>query len=257
MILASITCFLYLMVGAIQARSVIKRQPNLRLITLPIALIAIIGHTWLIKQSVWLDNGINLSAINIGSLISYCFIIIILLSSIRKNVDNLFLFLFPAAALWVLLSAFSPNDQQHINQFGNGILAHILLSLIAYAVLLISTIQAALLWLQNHQLRKHSLTGFSGLLPPLQSMELLLFDLILTGFILLSAAMISGIYFSQINIEIINSKTVLTLLAWCVYFLLLIAHSLFGWRGERASKLTILGFVILFIAFFGSRLIQN
>ena len=86
-------------------------------------------------------------------------------------------------------------------------------------------------------------------------MELLLFDLILSGFVLLSAAMLSGIFFSQISLDLINSKTLLTFAAWCIYFVLLLAHSWLGWRGERASKLTILGFSVLVVAFFASRLL--
>ena len=81
---------------------------------------ALVIHSVSISQLIWLPTGVNLSAFNIGSLVSYCFVVILLISSSKRDVDNLFLFLFPAAALWVLLSAVWPSDLTHVNEFDAG-----------------------------------------------------------------------------------------------------------------------------------------
>ena len=145
MILAILTSLLYLSVTILQAISIKKQSSSPRKLTIPLTLLALVIHSVSISQLIWLSTGVNLSAFNIGSLVSYCFVVILLISSSKRDVDNLFLFLFPAAALWVLLSAVWPSDLTHVNQFDAGILTHILFSLIAYALLLISTVQAALL----------------------------------------------------------------------------------------------------------------
>ncbi len=101
-------------------------------------------------------SGLNLDFFNASSLIACAVIALILIGTTRIPVENLLLPLFPLGALTVLLAQFAPaGTSQPINE-APGILAHILLSILAYGLLTIAVLQALLLSLQDHQLKhKH------------------------------------------------------------------------------------------------------
>ncbi|MCP4995414.1 MAG: cytochrome c biogenesis protein CcsA, partial [Gammaproteobacteria bacterium] len=50
-------------------------------------------------------------------------------------------------------------------------------------------------------------------------------------------------------------KTVLSILAWLVFGGLLWGRFRFGWRGQKALIWTLAGFVILMLAYFGSKFV--
>jgi ABC-type uncharacterized transport system permease subunit len=52
-------------------------------------------------------------------------------------------------------------------------------------------------------------------------------------------------------------KTILSLLAWGLYSVILAGHWLFGWRGKPMIWSTILAGVLLTLAYFGSRFVKE
>ncbi|MFQ3190266.1 MAG: ABC-type uncharacterized transport system permease subunit [Paraglaciecola sp.] len=54
-----------------------------------------------------------------------------------------------------------------------------------------------------------------------------------------------------------SHKTVLSLLAWGLYSIILMGHSLFGWRGKPVIWSTIISGVLLTLAYFGSRFVRE
>ncbi|MDP4917088.1 MAG: cytochrome c biogenesis protein CcsA, partial [Haliea sp.] len=50
-------------------------------------------------------------------------------------------------------------------------------------------------------------------------------------------------------------KTVLTLIAWVVYSTLLWGRYQLGWRSQTAVRFTLGGFIVLMLAFLGSKLV--
>ena len=50
-------------------------------------------------------------------------------------------------------------------------------------------------------------------------------------------------------------KTILSILAWLVFGLLLLGRHLWGWRGRTAVRMTIAGVIILLLSYFGSKLV--
>jgi ABC-type uncharacterized transport system permease subunit len=95
-------------------------------------------------------------------------------------------------------------------------------------------------------------------LPPLLTLERLLFRLITAGFVFLSLTVLTGIVFSESAFGRpfrLDHKTVFTLLAWSLFATLLIGRRLHGWRGRTALRFTLGGFTLLMFAYAGSRFV--
>jgi ABC-type uncharacterized transport system permease subunit len=74
------------------------------------------------------------------------------------------------------------------------------------------------------------------------------------GFILLSLALVSGALFVQdLFAQHLVHKTVLSIVAWVVFAILLWGRQRFGWRGRTAIRWTLSGFFSLMLAYFGSK----
>jgi ABC-type uncharacterized transport system permease subunit len=144
-----------------------------------------------------------------------------------------------------------------IAQNSLGLDIHIILSLSAYAVLLMATIQAVILRFQDRELKKKQKRRvWVSLLPSYQDMESLLFDMLMTGFVLLTLALGFGFFtIDNFFAQHLAHKTAFSIISWLVYGSLLIGHWKFGWRGQKAVRFTLLGFGLLALGFIGSKFV--
>jgi ABC-type uncharacterized transport system permease subunit len=117
--------------------------------------------------------------------------------------------------------------------------AHILLSMGAAALLFAAAVTAILSVVLDHRLRSRRIADLPRNLPPLDELEKVMFRLIGTGLILLT----------------LSHKTILSLVAWAVFAVLLIGRIRYGWRGRVALYCTLAGFLILSLAYFGSKFV--
>jgi ABC-type uncharacterized transport system permease subunit len=87
-------------------------------------------------------------------------------------------------------------------------------------------------------------------------MESLLFQMLAAGVVFLTISLISGfIFIEDLFAQHLVHKTVLSILAWIVFSSLLIGRSRYGWRGRTAIKWTLIGFISLLLAYFGSKMV--
>jgi ABC-type uncharacterized transport system permease subunit len=124
-------------------------------------------------------------------------------------------------------------------------------------VLLMAAVQAVLIHLQRREL-KHTTRQriWVQLLPPLQSMETLLFDMLMVGFGLLTVALALGaVTVDNLLAQHLVHKTFFSVLSWAVFAGLLWGHWRYGWRGQRAVRFTLTGFALLAVGFVGSKLV--
>jgi len=216
---------------------------------------AFVFHSLAVYLVLHQPEGIHLGFLAMGSLVSWLVVAIVLLSSIRQAIDNLFIGVFPIAIGAVLLSGVVPEESIARN-YDAGLIIHILLSVLAYSILTLAVLQAVLVSRQHSALKHHHTRGLVSSLPPLQTMERLLFEMIWSGEMLLTAALISGMLFiDDLFAQHLIHKTVLSILAWCLYATLICGRLFFGWRSHTATRWTIGGFVLLALAFFGSKLV--
>lgn len=239
----------------------LKSLKSHRNLTLLLTSSAVILHAYLLFSGMISDNHINLSITYAFSLVSLLVVALILASSLsqsreNQSLENLGIIVFPIAAIASLVAG--TNSSEHLIAITGSLpmQTHILLSILAYSLLTVAALQAIVVAVQDHYLRNHHPAGVLRILPPLTAMESMLFQLIIFGFILLSASLISGVlYLDDIFAQHLVHKTVLSLLAWAVFAILIIGRYQSGWRGKTAIRWTLSGFFLLMLAYFGSKFV--
>jgi len=216
--------------------------------------LALLIHLAILYLALHTANGVNFSFFNAVSFSAWVICLIFLFSCIRKPLETLGIVLLPMAAITLLLALWYPGIHLLPPDAHWRLRSHVLVSLLAYSVLTMAAIQALMLAIQDSQLRKHHPGGFMRALPPLQTMESLMFEMILIGFALLSISLLTGFLFlDDMFAQHLVHKTILSILAWLAFAILLWGRYRFGWRGRTAIRWTLAGFMALALAYFGSK----
>lgn len=249
---------LYAGATAYQSMRLSRRAiPDKRLLIV-LGLLALLGHALSLFLQLLGPAGLNIDFFNAASLIAATVILLTLLACWRIPVENLLLLLFPLGGLTVLLAQLAPAGTIQPIDEAPGILAHILLSIMAYGMLTIAVFQSLLLLLQDHQLKHKHPSGLIKNFPPLQTMESLLFGFLWAGWALLSLSLLSGaLFIDDLFAQHLMHKTILSSFAWVVFGVLLWGRHQLGWRGHKAIRWTLAGFCLLMLAYFGSKLVRE
>ena len=214
------------------------------------------AHIYTLSQSMISADGINLGFFTALSLVGAFIALFTLVSAIRHSIEIIGIVVLPIAA--ITLAADHATASIHLLPPGSspGLIFHVVASIIAYSILGLAAIHAIVLSVQNSQLHKHQPGGLIRMMPPLRTMESLLFDAIIIGFLCLSVSLISGMVFLEdMFAQHLAHKTVLSIIAWLVFAILLTGRWLFGWRGRTAIRWTLGGFISLMLAYFGSKFV--
>ena len=249
---------LYLLAAALLMAILLRGSDSgcMRRQTLMIGLAAVVIHGSLLYSSLLTPNGLNLGIFHAASLVAMTTALLLLLAAYIEPVENLGIAVFPLAALSIGLTMLYPAPHIITSASAWQLTSHILTSLLAYSILGLAVLQAILLAIQDNHLRNRSPGGFIRALPPLQTMESLLFQMIATGFALLTLALVTGaLFLEDIFAQQLVHKTTLSIIAWAVFAVLLWGRWRFGWRGRTAIRWTIGGFMFLMLAYFGSKFV--
>lgn len=251
----SLAFLLYLSCSVILIRHFVQRNQQ-GPITLPIGimtLLALIFHATDIFFT--MSKGWDLGLFSSLAIASWLMALIAFILGNKQSSAHPGIIIYPLVALSLILKESLPSD--HTTTLANPALEwHILLSLAAYALFSLAALQAVVLAIQEKQLRQRHLAGLMRKLPPLQTAEKTLFQLIAVGFILLTAGLFAGaLFIDDIFGQHLIHKTVLSIIAWCVFAILLRGRLRYGWRGKTAIKWTLTGFIFLVLAYFGSKFV--
>lgn len=258
--LALATIFSYLIATLLLYAGVRESPvPSLRwrLPALTVATLAMLGNAALIYQNAYLEHimSLNMSVFNALSAIFWISSLITLITSFKSPVENILLALLPMTALSVALAQFSPDHSIVMHARNPALDVHILFSLVAYALITLGALQGIMLSWQHRALHSRHPGGLVRLLPPMESVEQLMFRFISVGFLLLSFALLTGFLFlDNIFAQHLVHKTVLSVLAWLIFAALLIGRNLAGWRGKTAVHWVLAGYATLVLAYFGSKI---
>ena len=183
--------------------------------------------------------------------------------SLIYDVKGMQALVLPLAAVCALLPAFfaGPETPAYTQTFAFRI--HLLVAMLAYSLFTIAALHATLMTVLERRLHAGkragspggSLSGPWASLPPLMTLEALLFRILTLGFLLLTLTLGTGFLFSE---ELFgkavrfNHKTVFGIMSWFIFAALLIGRYGWGWRGRTALRWTLTGFVTLLLAYVGS-----
>ncbi len=265
LLLHLLTSALYTLLGYIFWRTNWARQavntgswlPKTRVaVLLPLSV-----HAWLLVTGSWAAGMLSIGLGDVLSVIVWLTLAVYALSSLRQPLDALQALILPIAALAVLLPLWLPARTMHLTA-SPLFLLHIALSLLAYALFTIAALHAGMMALFEKRLHTHTMNRALSNLPPLLTLERLLFNIISIGFVLLTFALASGILFSEQVFgrpfsftHFTQHKTVFALLSWLTYAGLLVGRKRYGWRGRTAITWSLTGFVMLILAYIGSKIV--
>ncbi len=232
-------------------------------------------HTWLLYQELFAAPGLRFGFGQALSVTLWIAVLIYWVESWYVNLEGMQAFVLPIAAVCVLLPAIFPGPELPAYASSVGFRAHLLLAMLAYSLFTVAALHALLMALLERQLhggRRDGgaaspvsgpggggpLVGPLARLPPLLTLERLLFRILAAGFVLLTATLATGVLFSE---ELFgralrfNHKTLFALLSWLIFGALLVGRWRYGWRGRKALRWTLAGFVALLLAYVGSRFV--
>jgi ABC-type uncharacterized transport system permease subunit len=132
---------------------------------------------------------------------------------------------------------------------------HWLLGIASYGLFGVAVLHALLLNRAERQMRQTPTLADParrGGLPLLQ-LERLTFRFVGAGFVVLTAAIVLGVWFSDRWRW--DHKAVFSILGWLVFAGLLAGRRAFGWRGRRATRGVYAGAALLLLAYVGSRFV--
>ncbi|QLI81949.1 cytochrome c biogenesis protein CcsA [Chitinibacter fontanus] len=257
-LLALLSLFVYLLLGwhFCQTRLAGKHalNSNISLAALGIGLTA---HGIVIANTL-LQSPTFFGAAEALSLTAWLAILIYCLGRIRWNLDGLEPPLFAFSAAFMALALALP--QGHLISYAQSGLSrvHFMLAMFAQSFLFIAAGLAVLMRLTDSTLHHHARKLLARKLPPLLTLEKLLFGTITTGFTLLTIALIAGALLNQQAHGIVvqwSHKTVFGLSSWLLFGGLLLGNHIKGWRGRFAANWTLVAFAVLFLGYIGTRIV--
>jgi len=221
---------------------------------LALGLTGALFHADLLARHVFTENGLQMGITHVASLATWFVATLLLIAAFRKPVESLGILILPLAAITLLGEYLMPVDHLVSSADHKGLGVHIVLSILAYSLLGLAAVQAILTAIQERHLHNRQPGGLIRTLPPMETMETLLMQMITIGFALQTTSLASGfIYLDDMFAQKLVHKTILSLSAWVVFAILLLGRWRYGWRGRTVIRWTITGFFTLLLAYFGSK----
>lgn len=221
-------------------------------------LAALVAHGLSLSLEIFPGEGMHFSFSIAVSMILWLAIALYWIESFYARMEGLQMIGLPAAAVAVILPTIFPAQHLLANADSVQFRAHFLMAMLAYSLFTLAALHAVLMAVAEKRLHRGRLTPLLASLPPLLTMETLLFRLIHIAFVLLTMTLASGILFSESlfgKAMALNHKTVFAILSWFIFAHLLAGRHLRGWRGRKALRWTLAGFGALLLAYVGSRFV--
>jgi ABC-type uncharacterized transport system permease subunit len=158
----------------------------------------------------------------------------------------------------VMIALFFPGSPMPVTASA-WLALHLAFGVACYGLFGIAVVHAWFLTRAEARIR-HAEDPHSGL--PLLTLERLTFRFVAAGFVLLSATLLAGLLFGDAlyghgHAWRWDHKTVLSVLAWITFAVLLTGRRAFGWRGRRAVNVLYVGSAFLLLAYVGSRFVME
>lgn len=194
------------------------------------------------------------------SLMLWLAVFVYWLESFSARMDGLQPMVLPLAAICAALPVFFPHVHAITHAGAWGFKLHFLSAMLAYSLFTLSALHAIFMGYTERKLHQRALTKSLASLPPLLTMESLLFRMLMIGFLLLTVALATGAVYSE---ELFGKplsfdhKTIFAFASWAIFAALLVGRHAWGWRGRTALRWTMAGFLVLLLAYVGSHFVAE
>jgi ABC-type uncharacterized transport system permease subunit len=215
-------------------------------------------HLHLLYTGVFGGGGIHLGFSTTLSAVAALTVLTYAAASWRYHLGGLQGFVMVFAGLAVAIEAISPVPQASAHSGLPVFKLHLAMAFAAYSLFTIAALHAVLIALAEKHLHKAVQPTIVAGLPPLLTLEKLLFRMIQAGFLLLTLTLLSGVLFAE---EIFgkalpfNHKSVFGVASWLIFAALLLGRRVYGWRGRTAISWTLAGFMSLLLAYVGVKFV--
>ncbi|MFH1980482.1 MAG: c-type cytochrome biogenesis protein CcsB [Pseudomonadota bacterium] len=188
---------------------------------------------------------------------------IYMIVEIRLRTRIMGAFTMPLAFLAMAYASLSPNISDRIQPLipalkSNWLIAHVMTCFVGYSAFAIAF---GISWMYLAKLRyQDTQNGLFGRLPVSGLLDELNYQLVVFGFLFLTAGIITGAVWANSAWGRYwgwDPKETWSLITWFVYATLLHAKLMRGWSGRRVAYLTILGFMAVLFTYFGVNLLPG
>lgn len=217
-------------------------------------------HGVSLNQGIFADGTMRFGFSVALSMMLWLAIAVYWVESFYARMEGLQMFGFPLAAVCVLLPAIMPSPHLLTNTDTLGFRVHFIIAMLAYSLFTLAALHALLMAVAEKSLHRGRLPPLLAGLPPLLTMEALLFRLIHIAFFLLTLTLLSGVFFSEAlfgKAMTFGHKTLFAFISWLIFAALLLGRHLRGWRGRLALRWTLAGFAALLLAYIGSHFVME
>ena len=243
------------------------RETDRPLVTLPMQpweraaiFAALVVQGYGLYEGLFSAGGMRFSFSFALSLMLWLAVLIYWLESFRSRMDGLQPMVLPLAALSAAAPALFPQLRVVAHAGACGFQLHFLTAMLAYSLFTLSALHAVFMGFAERKLHQRAVTKSLTSLPPILTMEALLFRMISVAFGLLTVALVSGVMFSEAifgKAMVLDHKTLFAFASWGIFAALLIGRQVYGWRGRGALRWTLAGFMVLLLAYIGSRFVAE
>ena len=234
------------------------RRQGMSAIERLILLAAIAAHGLAIHAAMFPGDDMRFGFGVAVSLIVWLAVCFYWIETFYARLDGLHALMLPAGIAGSLLPLAFPGPHVLINAASPAFRVHFIIAMLAYSLFTLAALHAMLMAVAERQLHSGRLSRTIANLPPLLTMEALLFRLIGIAFVLLTLTLVSGIVFSETlfgKAFRFDHKTLFAITSWLLFGVLLFGRHRWGWRGRIALRWTLAGFIALVLAYVGSRFV--
>ncbi|MSQ19891.1 MAG: cytochrome C biogenesis protein [Betaproteobacteria bacterium] len=215
-------------------------------------------HTWLLYIDVFSVPMLRFGFGQALSVTLWLAVTIYWIENFFVRLDGLQCFVLTVAGICVVLPGLFTGFTMQAHGDSLVFRLHLALAMGAYSLFTIASLQALLMAILEKRLHTGALTGAFATLPPLLSLERVLFRIIGIAFVLLTATLVTGFAFSEqvfSRAMRFDHKTIFAITSWVIFAGLLMGRWVYGWRGRTAIRWILAGFVALLLAYVGSRFV--
>jgi len=194
------------------------------------------------------------------SLIFFAWTIIILYLIVEWRTKNRTIgaFVTPLAFLAMAYASFSPNISSRIQPLipalqSNWLISHVITCFFGYAAFSLS-FGLSIMYLIKRLDTQNRNNIFLKLIPRMVVLEDLNYQMVVTGFIMLTLGIITGSVWAQSawgSYWSWDPKETWSLITWFVYATVIHSRMVKGWRGKRIAILCFIGFSCVLFTYFG------